>query len=397
MQKIPLPLIFIISLLTNACWHKHDPSPDDKISSMSVSAKKANNEVTLSITAYTFPNPSGPQPTTFDEAEVWISEEASGYSNMKLAYTTKENTLKLENLKPEKTYYVAVKGTKNGIKTEFSKAIMFITRSLEPASTLLETPYNYYMKSSGNSPYVAYVDDKTGELILQNWQDKSTKVLFKNTVSKWYQVKGFYAQGSRLFLETGKSNNTERAFEYYDIAEQKFIPVEIPANARVWNYSFSSDGTRLAYTDYSRQGLFIYDTKIKEDKLFSSEGFFYNFDWSADDKSLIYGRTRPASGPTVREILKSSISGGGKDATRIFEWPDETMQWVMLSPKEEYILFGSYVSNNADLWIYEIKTQKLWQVSDAGNFGWISDKEFFVNKNKGENETSYKTYRYTMP
>jgi WD40 repeat protein len=396
MQKSSLLIVFIVALLTSACWKKHDPSPDGQITSMSVSARKVNDEVTLGITAYTFKSPVGPEPTTFDEAEVWISEEASGYSNMKLAYKTKEKTLKLENLKPEKIYYVAVKGTKNGVKTDFSKAIMFITRSLKPSSTLLETSHNYYMKGSSSSPYMAYVVDVTGEVVLQNWQDKSIKVLFKNTQSKWYQIKGFYAQGSRLFLETGKNNNQERAFEYYDIANQKFVAVEIPTNARVWNYSFSPDGSKLAYTDYSRQGLYIYDITTKVDKLFSSEGF-YNFDWSADGKNIYALRNKAYMGPTIKEIVRYDAANASQITKQIFEWPDEFIGWVMFSPKEDYVLFGSYVSNSADLWIYEMKSKKLWQISDIGNFGWVSDKEFFVNTNKGANETTYKTYKYTMP
>lgn len=395
MQKSSLVFVFIVSLLTSACWKKNDPSPDGQISSMSVSAKKLNDEVTLTLTAYTFDTPVGPIATTFDEAEVWISEEASGHSNMKLAYTTKEKTLKLENLKPDKTYYVAVKGTKNGVKTDFSKAIMFITRSLKPTSTLVETSRNYYMKSSGSSPYLAYVDDLTGELVLKNWQDKSTKVLFKNIQSKWYQVKGFYAQGRRLFLETGKNNNSERAFEYYDIAAQKFVAIEIPANARVWNYSFSPDGSKLAYTDYSRQGLYIYDIANKVDKLFSNDGFFYSFDWSADGKHIFV--LRNASSGISKQIVKYDATDASQTPTSVFQWPDESIGWVTFSPKEDYVLFGSYVANSADLWICELKTKKFWQISDVGNFGWVSDKEFFVNTNKAENEVTYKTYKYTMP
>jgi WD40 repeat protein len=394
MQKSSLVIVFIVLLLMSACWKKQEPPPDGSISNMAVSARKVNEEVILSLTAYTFKSPVGPEPTTFDEAEVWISEEASGYSNMKLAYTTKEKTLKLENLRPDKTYYVAVKGTKNGIKTDFSKAIMFITRSLKPTSTLIETARSYYMKSSDNSPYLAYVDDITGELVLKNWQDKSTRVLFKNTQSKWYQVKGFNAQGGRLFLETSNTNNKERAFEYYDIAAQKFVPIEIPANARVWNYAFSPDGSKLAYTDYSRQGLYMYDITTKADKLFSNDGFFYNFDWSADSKHVFV--LRPGSGIS-KQIVKYDASNASQIPAKIFEWPDETLSSVAFSPKEDYVLFGSYAANNNDLWICELKTKKLWQISDVGNFGWISDKEFFVNGYKAENEVTYKTYKYTMP
>lgn len=395
MQKSSLVFVFIVSLLTSACWKRNDPNPDGSISNMAVSAKKVNDEVVLAISAYTFKSPVGPEPTTFDEAEVWISEEASGYSNMKLAYTTKEKTLKLENLKPEKSYYVAVKGTKNGVKTDFSKAIMFITRSLKPTSTLVETSRNYYMKSSVSSPYLTYLDNITGELVLQNWQDKSSRVLFKNTASKWYYAKNFDSLGGRLFLETGKNNNSERAFEYYDIAAQKFMPIEIPANARVWNYAFSPDGSKLAYTDYSRQGLYIYDITTKVDKLYSSDGFFYSFDWSADGKYVLALRNSNAG--FIKEIVKYDAANASQAPKSVFQWPDETIGWVSFSPNEDYVLFGSYVSNSADLWICELKTKKLWQISDIGNFGWVSDKEFFVNGNKAENEVTYKTYKYTMP
>lgn len=398
MQKTTFLVILIAALLTNACWHKHDPSPEnDKISNMAVSARKLNDQVTLNITAYTFTSHVGPTPTTFDEAEVWISEEASGYSNMKLAYTTKEKTLKLENLKRETTYYVAVKGIKDGEKTDFSKAIMFITRSLSPSSVLLETSNNNYMKSSGNSPYLAYVDGTANDLILENWQNKTRKVLYKNIPGKSYQVKGFYANGSRLFLETNKGNNSDRAFEYYDIAAAKFVGIEIPAIARVWNYALSPDGSKLAYTDYSRKGLYIYDITTKVDKLAWADGFFYTFDWSADSKNIYAIRTMNVSGPPATEIVKYDPANPDKLPTQVFSWLDTTLSWAMFSPKEDYLLFGSSIANSPDVWIYEVKTKKIWQISDSGNFGWISDKAFFVNSNKATGENSYKTYRYSMP
>jgi hypothetical protein len=397
MQKNTFLTIFIASLLTLGCGHKHEPTPDGRISNMAVSAKKLNDEVILNITAYTFASHVGPTPTTFDEAEVWISEEASGYSNMKLAYTTREKTLKLENLKPETTYYLAVKGTKNGEKTDFSKAIMFSTRSLRPSSVLLETSNNNYMKSSGNSPYLAYVDGTTNNLILENWQNKTRKVLYKNIPGKSYQVKGFYANGSRLFLEISRGNNSERAFEYYDIAAAKFVEIEIPTGARVWNYALSPDGSKLAYTDYSRKGLYIYDINTKVDKLSWADGFFYNFDWSADSKNIYALRTVSFSGPPATEIVKYDPANPDQLPTQMFYWLDTSLSWAMFSPKEDYLMFGSFVANSADLWIYEVKTKKIWQISDAGNFGWISDKDFFVNGYKTEGESSYKTYKYSMP
>lgn len=393
MQKIPLLIVFIVSLLTNACWKKHEPSPDDEISSMSVSARKVNDEVILSISAYTFRSPVGPEPTNFDAAEVWISEEISGLMNMELAYTTSQETLKLENLKPDKSYYVSVKGIKNGVKSGFSKVIMFITRSIKPDATILELPDNVYMKSSSNSPYLAYVNDKSKEVILQNWQDKSKKVIYKNTATKTYSVLGFYAQGNRIFLETSKNNN--RAFEYYDLTTQKFTEIDMPAGARIWNFAFSPDGSKMAYTDYDKKGLFIYDTGTKENKLFSGE-YFYSFDWSHDGKNIIQFRDKPNAGGNIKEVVKFNTTDTGLTTSQIFEWP-ETMGWVMLSPKEDYIMFGSNTSNNRDLWIAEIKTKKLWQISDADTFGWLSDKEFFVNIVKAQNETTWKTNKYILP
>lgn len=399
MKKIPLLIVFIVALLTNACFKEHDPEPNGAISSMEVSAKRVNDDVIVDIVAYTDNGQVGPTTTTFDAAEIWIAEDVKGYANMELAYTTTQTSLKLENLKPDKDYYVAVKGIKNGKKTGFSKYIMFVNRSLKPTSTLFEMPAAavYYIKSSSTRPYVAYLDNTTGEVILQNWQDKSKQVIVKNTDTKVYQVRGFYAEGSRLFLETSNPyNHSERAFEYYDLSTEKFVAVELPTRARVWNYAFSADASKLAYTDYSRQGLYIYDMTTKEDKRYLSDSF-YSFEWSADGKNIYMIRNKAFIGPPIAEIVKYDITNAAQEPTPLFEWRDETMAWVMLSPKEEYILFASYISNSPDLWIFEFKTKKFWQISGIVNFGWLSAKEFFVTTGESESGDTYKTYKYTMP
>jgi len=393
MKRIILIAVILISVLTGACDKKHEPLPDDKISNMTVSARKVNDDVILDISAVKFNSGSGPEATTFEQAEVWVSEGVSGFSNMKLVTTTAEKTVKLENLQSEKTYYVAVKGLKNGVKSDYSKPIMFTTNSLKPVQTLLELNFGWSMSGSDKNSYLAYIDGNTGELILQNWEDKSKKVIFKNSASKTYLVRGFHSEGTLLVLET--TRNRERAYDFYDLTTEKFTEIAMPEGARVWNCAFSPDGFKMAYTDYNKTGLYIYDIVLQQSRKYS-DGFFYDFNWSVDGKSIIQLRNKPNVNNDIREIVKWDLADSNKTPELLFEWPD-LIQWMSFSPTDNYVLFSSYVSNNADLWIYDLKTHKTWQISDVGYFGWLSDKEFFVNANKIANETSWKTYKYTMP
>ena len=392
MQRLFLLIICVVAFFINACDKKQEPIPGDEISSMSVSARKINGMVTLDIAAVTFKN-ANPVATTFDQAEIWISEEASGYSNMKLSSTTNSRTVKLENLKADKTYYVAVKGIKNGAKTEFSKQIMFTTRSIKPNATLFELPNGWFMSSSYKSPFLAYVDAGSGEVIIQNWVDKTKKVIFKNSASKSYQVRGFHTDGTRLFLET--TRNQARAFDFYDLIDNQIIEMKMPFGSRIWNCAFSPNGYRMAFTDYNSPGTFIYDLALENVRLYSEETF-QDFNWTVDGKNLIQIRNKANSTAEAREVVQWNLADSKQTPAKLFEWPD-AIQWVSFSPTEEYVLFASTVSNNADLWIYELKTGKTWQISDVSNFGWLSDKEFFVNANKTDTETSWKTYKYTMP
>jgi hypothetical protein len=392
MKRIPLLIIITITLFAISCQKKQEPSPDDKISSMSVSARKVGTEVILDISAIKFDN-VGPKQTTFDQAEVWISEEASGYSNMKLTSTTNVRTVKLANLKADKTYYVAVKGIKGDVKTEFSKQIMFSTRSLQPDATLLELPNNIFMSSSYESPFLAYIDEVTGEIVIQNWKDKTKKVIFKNSSTKSYQIKGFYNGGTRLFLERG--GDIGRTFDYYDLLDGKFIEMKMPFGARIWNCAFSPNGFRMAFTDYNTPGLYLYDVAIENVRLYTNETF-HEFSWTVDGKNINQVRNKANASLDAREVVKWDLADSKLTPAKLFEWPD-AIQWVSFSPGNEYVLFASTVSNNEDLWIYELKTGKTWQISDVNNFGWLSDKEFFVNVNKTDTETTWKTYKYTMP
>jgi hypothetical protein len=405
MQRLSLLIICFVAFFINACQKKNEPSPPetgDKISSMSVSSRKINDVVTLDIAAFTLKGTNGPGPTTFEQAEVWISEELSGYSNMKLNTTTTSRTVKLENLKADKTYYAAVKGIKNGVKSDFSKPIMFSTRSLKPVETLLDFPFSWTVSSSDILPYLAYVDGGSGEVILRNWKVKSDTILFKNSASKSYQVKGFYGRELKLFLET--TRNREPAYDYFSwIQDEKdptkgkygFTEIVMPFGVRIWNCAFAPDGRRIAYTDYNKPGLFIFDIILNNVYLYSNETFF-DFCWSADAKNIIETRNLANSTLDARELVKWDLGDSKKTPEKIFDWPDP-VQHVLFSPQDDYALFASTISNNADLWIYELKTGKTWQISDVANFGWLSDKEFFVNANKTGNETSWKTYKYTMP
>lgn len=393
MKRIPLLIIIAITLFNISCQKKQEPSPDDKISSMSVSARKVNDEVILDISASKFTTIPVPVSATFDQAEVWISEEASGYSNMKLTTTTTVRTVKLENLKADKTYYVAVKGIKNGVKTEFSKQIMFSTRSLKPDQTLFDLPNGWFMSSSDKSPFMAYVDGGTDEVTLINWKDKSKKVIFKNHAGKSYQIKGFYTDGTRLFLETTRER--ERAFDYYDLVDGKIVEIKSPLGVRLWNCAFSPNGFRLAYTEYNKPGFFIYDIPLENVRLYSDDTF-HDFEWTVDGKNIIEVRNKANAAADAREVVRWNLADSKETPAKLFEWPD-AIQWVSFSPQNDYVLFSSSVSNNEDLWIYELKTGKTWQISDVNSFGWLSDKEFFVSANKTGNETTWKTYKYTIP
>lgn len=403
MKRLPLLIVIAFTLFIISCQKKEEPSPsgEDKIYSMSVSARKVNDEVILDIAAAKFTSGLIPEPTTFDQAEVWISEELPGYSNMKLSATTNAKTVKLENLKADKTYYAAVKGIKNGLKSDFSKPIMFSTRSLKPVETILDFPFNWTVVSSDVLPYLAYVDG-AGGVILRDWKVKSDTVLFKNSESRSYKVKGFYGRELKLFLET--TRNKETAYDYFSwIQDEKdptkgkygFTQVIMPFGVRLWNCAFSPDGRRIAYTDYNKPGVFIFDIILNNVYQYSAETFF-DFYWSADAKSLIQTRNLPNSTSDARELVRWDLGNNKKTPEKIFEWPSPIQQ-VLFSPQDEYALFASTVSNNADLWIYELKTGKTWQISDVASFGWLRDKEFFVNANKTGNETSWKTYKYTMP
>ena len=399
MQKLSFILLITVGFVINACWKSQEPRPDDPLSFMSLSAKKMESSVDITITALVHKGTIGPQSTSFEEAEIYISEETP--NTMKLSYTTKATTLKLTNLEADKIYYLAAKGTKNGQKTELSEPIMISTRSLKSLETITENTCSPNTKSSVDSPYWAYSlscglssTSNNDEIWVENRLTKTKKMIHKNSSSKHYFVKGFYNEGKIIILET--TQNKERAFDYYDIATEKFVNIEIPADARVWNYAFSPDGTKLAYTGYNKQGLYIYDTKTKEDKLFSTD-YFYDFDWSRDGKTIVQLRNKPNVSSDIKELIKYKLSTEGQKTEQLLEWNDLGIQWLSLSPKEEYILFASYVANSNDLWIYEIKTGKVWQISNVNNFGWLSDKEFFANINKAANESTWKTVKYRMP
>ncbi|GAB3523756.1 TolB family protein [Emticicia fontis] len=405
MQRLTLFIICFVTFFINACQKKNEPAPPEPnngISSVTVSSRKINGIITLDISAFALDAAKNPKPTTFEQAEVWISEELSGYTNMKLATTTTTRTVKLENLKADKTYYLAVKGMKNGTKTDFSPAIMFSTRSLQPVETLLDFPFNFGVSGSALFPYLSYVDIESGKVILRNWKTKVDTVIFTNSASKSYLIKGFYGLTLGMYLETTK--NTALGFDSYGLLKDKdgrptgkygITEMDMPSGARIWNCAFSPDGRRMAYTDYNKPGLFVYDTILDESYMYFPETFF-DFYWSADGKNIIQTRNIANASLDAREVVKWDLGDPKKAPEKIFNWPDE-IESLSFSPTQEYVLFISNVSNNADLWIYDLKSAKTWQISDVNGFGWLSEKEFFVSVNKTDTQTSWKTYRYTMP
>ena len=393
MKKSLLLLLLSIALTEMGCQSYVSPYSQEPIKALSISAKIIDNYVEIGIDAEALTS-SGVLPTTFDEVEVWVAEDNP--SNRKWSYTTKETTLKLNDLQADKMYYISAQATKNGQKTEISKPIMFINSTIKSVGLLSESSCGAYIKSSTDTPYLVYSmgceKGQFNEIWIENWQTRAKKMIHQNSSSKHYTVKGFYDAGKIIILET--TQNKKRAFEYYDMSTEKFINIETPADASIKTYDFSPDGKKMAYTDSTKQGLYIYNTQTKENRQLSND-VFYDFEWLKDGETIVQIRNKPTNGtnPTVKEVVRYKIIGNNPPAEKLLEWEDSNLGWASISPKQEYILFQSYVANNNDLWVYEIKTKKLWQISNVTYFGWLSDKEFFANVTyKGDD-----TFRYRIP
>lgn len=363
--------VFLL-LLAFRCQHDPAPSPENPLT-MELRVDYQPDRLTLNIQGTVFRSHVGPTDAPFDRAELYLAEgQPAGYT---LLATTSEKQFVLTGLRPGATYYLAAKGVRGEYTSELSKPIRVLADVLKPTSAW--QPFDrsswYTVSPDGRRAIRQRFAEK--ETWLEDWSTGQRQPLsYANTEQGILWARNWDATGERVFFEISRNKN--RALVAYDVAKANFTEVNLPANARLWSYAIAPDGRKLAFTDYNRPGVWLYDFDSGSQKKLPIEGAT---EWTADSRHLLVTQATSSGGVNLRlfdpqtevsTLLETEPTGGGDP--------------MKLSPSGRYLLFSSALSGCCTLWLRDFQQNTLRPVQSAVQFGWLGTDEFYVVPNVPE-------------
>lgn len=350
-------LLLLFPLILSSCWLQ-EPLPKGRIDFMTIYTQKTEQgNITAKIMAEAMWGTNGPVEVSFDSAEVWLEEV--NVSSKKLVAVTEKKEFVLENLEKNKLYNVYAKGIKKGVKTDFSKPSRFSTYEFEKISPLTDLPSNVTVFANNSSRYVAYYYNM--QLVLL---DKLSGVEIKRSrIGENFRLIGLFE--NQAIFEGYRNNN--RVFFSFDITKEELSEKKIPSQSRVWSYAFSNDASKIAYKDYSRSGLWIYDFTKEQETNHTEVKFFHDITFGYDDNTLLISR----NGDNLGEIELASYDITLQKFSSILVKSDARNP--KFSPDGKYLMFNGSFSRLDDIWIYQIGTAKEWNLSSSSVIGWSNN------------------------
>jgi hypothetical protein len=370
---------FVLSVvgfaLLGLCTHCNPPiDPEGESIDMVLGTIYKPEETTLQISATTFRSPTGPIETDFEEAEIWIAQDNP--TDLKRLLTTSEVAITLSDLLPDKQYYVAAKGKRKNTWSKLSTPILIVPRLLKPLQ-------NITLKTSSSSsiylsPNQKYAIEQVGNSDAQEtWlidRSTGTRQKISNTEISFFFHR-WSDKSNQAFFEV--SRNKKRGIVAYNMATGQLSEITLPATIDMWVWAVSPDGSKVAYKDYKRRGLWVYDHDTQTEKQLSTNNFLSSLNWSADSKSLIIVRSS-ATLSGQQEVLQLDMQNQERILYRLPK--NLSIQWSKLSPSQEHLLFSSNLSGTSQVWLYDLQKQQLYPVSNSTSheFDWLLNDTFYA-------------------
>lgn len=378
------PLLLL--LLAFRCQHDPDPSPENPLK-MELRVDYQPDRLTLNIRGTVFRSHVGPTDAPFDRTELYLAEgQPAGYA---LLATTAEKQFALTGLRPGATYYLTARGVRGTYTSELSTPIRVIADVLKPASAW--QPFDrtswYTVSPDGRRAVRQHFAERA--TWLEDWSTgRRQSLAYANTEQGILLPKSWDATGERVFFEISRNKN--RALVAYDVAKATFTELPLPANARLWSYAIAPDGKKLAFTDYGRPGVWLYEFGSGDPKKLPIEGFT---EWTADSRHLLLAHFTASGGVNLRlfdpktEVstpFETEPTGGGTP--------------MKASPSGRYLLFNGALSGCCTLWLRDFQQNTLRPVQSAVQFGWLGSDEFYVVPNAPETPTGTpQILKYRVP
>ncbi|HEV7351144.1 hypothetical protein [Telluribacter sp.] len=348
-----------------------------------VALRSVNHQsyVELQLSGKVFASHNGPVPAKFDKAEIWLGERPD---QLTYAFTTDSTTVRLNNLKPNTLYFIASKGTRGSVTTPLSEPIVAIRHEYSSTNTIAETAAGAstrYFSPDGKK--VAYLEGK----------DVLVKDLTQNTLLATIGsgfVRGWSSNSDRLFLE--QTSGKDRKAAYYDVGGKAVVSYQLPSQVRLWDFKISPDGKSVAYKDYNRSGLFLFNEKEAAEKRFYPSQLFSSvrWTWHSDGTRLLYY----VDGVSGKGLQQFDISSGQSGAFPIAL--HYAVDFPEMSPSGRYLLFSSNLAGAPDVWLLDIENQVFRQYPQGFGFSWQADDSFIVATKSTGNSSPLKYIQYRV-
>jgi hypothetical protein len=356
-----------------------DPSLTNPLT-MSLRVDYTTTPISLRLYGSVFKNTSGPVETPFDTATVYISEDRFG--TYQTLATTTQTRLPLTMLAPGKVYYLTTKGRVGNFTSAVSAPILFVPEVIRPARSLItfNIESQYWIAPAGSSYVRWYPDAQTGQFLTQlvDAAGNSRVLTYANTEKGIFYCKGWQADGQRVFFQISRGGKL--ALITYNIDNQIFADVTLPAEIELGQYAIAPDGQQIVFRDTKRDGLWVFDGRTNTQKRFDVTRPLHDLVWATDSRTILM--THPATDRTENQVVVQLDPLSGKQTTILSG--TTRVSRATLSPDGRFLLFTGTYSSGGSLWVQNQQTLALRPVGSAGSqFGWLNDGTFWATDLSG--------------
>ncbi|ADB39253.1 PD40 domain-containing protein [Spirosoma linguale] len=385
--------VCLLALTVTAC-HRKEVAPDAYIKPLHLSVEPTSNGLSLSwgpVFIFEEGMYPGPTPVAPAQYEIYVSE-TNGNSLQKVA--TIDGAVQqytLTNQPEGKTLYAQVKAIHPALTGSQSPIVTTNVGTLGNTNVLFpnSTPLVTFGSWSGST--LLYSSS------LNTWVIQST-----DGATRTLKQEGSYPllspDGRSIAYLSTVNTNTSYTTQLFVKNLESGATRLLETKQAIFSLEWSSDSQSIAFMAFnleSNAGTGVWLRKISEDTsvplYIPSVGLNQlrtdQLDWSPDGQSVVVSLEIPLQGQVGTQLLKIPIGGGSSQAILASNWQD---RYPTYSPDGTRLAFISTRSGYPAIWLYELQTGKLRQLTGVG------EGFYYVNRLDWRNNRQL-TYTAQLP
>lgn len=376
-------LLCSMLLILGGCEHK-DVLPNAYLRSLSLGIEPLRDGLLLKWTPQYYFEDYGPDNSVLPaQYEIYVSDGTEKELRKVAVIDGTVREYAVRNQPEGKTLYAQVKAIHPQLKTSESNIVTTNTGQLGTAALLFPD----------NTPAIKYGAWQNSTLLYSDWSevwaiqsaDGNLRTVKNGGSMPVLSPDGRYV----AFLGSRNPNTSNTTQLFVETVESGAVQL-IDTQPGIFSVEWSTDGRTLAYVALGEKqsnrsvwirslaadkSVLLYTPAASPDQL--GEG---RIDWSPDDTFIVVtqGRTVPSTNRYVTNLVRVPVDGSAPQTLLASDWFDEQPAF---SPEGQRLAFISNRSGYWAIWILNLKTDKLRQVTGS------QEQFYYINRLDWKNNT----------